>query len=62
MVAPRHIPLREVIGGGKSELHRAGWSVMRTVPEFCVAEFGSKESATEKNRPDESRDKGEKVR
>ena len=48
--------------GGKSELHRAGWSVIQTVPEVCKAEFGNKESATENIPPDESRGKGEKVR
>ena len=52
--------------GGKSELRRAGWSVTRTVPEFCKAEFGDKESATEKIPPAKSvsfwRGKGEKVR
>jgi len=33
MVAPHSIPLeRDGMRGGKSELHRAGWSVMRTVP------------------------------
>jgi ribonuclease HI len=39
---------QDVMRGGKSELRRAGWSVIRTVPEFCKAEFGDKESATEK--------------
>jgi len=33
MVAPHSISLSGMIGrGGKSELHRAGWSVIRTVP------------------------------
>ena len=33
MVAPHSIPLeRDGMRGGKPELHRAGWSVMRTVP------------------------------
>jgi len=32
MVAPHSISLSGMIGrGGKSELHRAGWSVIRTV-------------------------------
>jgi hypothetical protein len=42
MVAPPEIRRR-----GKSELHRAGRSVIQTVPEVCKAEFGNKESATE---------------
>ncbi len=51
--------------GGKSELRRAGWSVIRTVPESGPTEFGGKESATEKIPPTEALalvGKGEKVR
>jgi len=54
--------------GGKSELQRAGWSVIRTVFEFCIAGFGGKESATEKIPPcgigatPIPQGKGEKVR
>jgi hypothetical protein len=66
MVAPHNISLRGMLGrGGKSELHRAGWSVMRTVPSLTGWD---KESATERIPPREigvtaiSRGKGEKVR
>jgi len=74
MVAPHNISLRGMLGrGGKSELHRAGWSVMRTVPpceKGVAANFTGwgKESATERIPPREigvtaiSRGKGEKVR
>jgi len=59
---------REIRRGGKSELHRAGWSVTRTVPEFCFTGFGGKESATENIPPygmaasPIPQGKGEKVR
>ena len=44
----------EIRRGGKSELRRAGWFVIRTVPEVCKAEFGNKESATENIPPAQS--------
>jgi hypothetical protein len=54
---------REIRRGGKSELHRAGWSVIRTVPFFKKGR--DKESATENIPPAKASvlvGKGEKVR
>ena len=39
------------MGGGKSELHRAGWSVTQTVSEPLLRGIGGKESATESIPP-----------
>ncbi len=49
MVALHDALVKAWMGGGKSELHRAGWSVIRTVPG--PARTGDKESATERIPP-----------
>jgi hypothetical protein len=52
MVAPPDEGKPQVRRGGKSELQRAGWSVIRTAPREMDAYFtGGKESATENIPP-----------